>query len=144
MGFDEKDIKILKILKFQAELTTSQISKRTGIPITTIHNRIKKLKHLKIIKNYTVNLDYEKIGKPLKAFILIIVNQSKRSQNEIGKELKKIEGVESVDIITGTTDIIVVIRFKDMHILNELITEKIRKIKGIDKTETLMVLEEIN
>jgi DNA-binding Lrp family transcriptional regulator len=38
---------------------------------------------------------------------------------------------------------IVEIRAKDMHILNDLIKNKIRKIEGIDKTQTLMVLEEI-
>ena len=62
---------------------------------------------------------------------------------EIGKQIREIDGVESVDIVTGSTDIIVQIRIKDMHSLNELITEKIRKLSGIDKTQTLMVLEEI-
>ncbi|MBS3076933.1 Lrp/AsnC family transcriptional regulator [Candidatus Pacearchaeota archaeon] len=143
MELDQKDKKILQILKENANLTTSQIAKKTAIPITTVHNRIKKLNKEKVIKNYTLNLDFEKIGKPLKAFILVTINQSKISQSEIGKQIREIDGVESVDIVTGSTDIIVQIRIKDMHSLNELITEKIRKLSGIDKTQTLMVLEEI-
>jgi len=143
MNLDEKDKKILEILKEKADLTTSQISKKTRIPITTVHNRIKKLNKEGVIKNYTVNVDYEKIGKPLKAFILVTVNQGASSQSEIGKHVKSIDGVESVDIVTGAMDIIATIRAKDMHFLNELITKEIRTIKGIDKTQTLMVLEEI-
>jgi Lrp/AsnC family transcriptional regulator for asnA, asnC and gidA len=143
MEFDQKDKKILQILKESSNLTTSRIAKKTSIPVTTVHNRIRKLSKEGVIKNYTVNIDYEKIGKPLKAFVLVTVNQSKISQSKIGQEIKSIEGVESADIVTGPFDMIVEIRAKDMHILNDLITNKIRKIEGIDKTQTLMVLEEI-
>lgn len=144
MKIDDKDLKILEILKLNAELTTSRISKKTNIPITTIHNRIKRLKKIGVIRNYTVNISYEKLGKPLKAFALITVNQSILSQTEIGKKIKAIEGVESVDVVTGATDILAQIRAKDMHALNDLITNKLRTIQGIDKTQTMMVLEEID
>lgn len=147
MKLDEKDLKILDILKKNAELTSSQISKKTGIPITTVHNRIKKLKQSGIIKNYTVNIDFEKIGKQLTAYILITVNQSmlgkKISQHNIGKKLKLFEEVESADIVAGGTDMIIKVRAESMPKLNEFITEKLRNVDGIDKTQTLMVLEEI-
>ena len=147
MQLDEKDLKILEILKRDAELTSSQISKKTGIPITTIHNRIKRLKQKGIIKNYTINIDYEKLGKLLSAYILITINQSilgkKISQSQIGKKLKYFEEVESVDIVAGGTDMIIKVRVETMQSLNKFITEKLRNIEGIDKTQTLMVLEEI-
>ena len=147
MRLDEKDLKILNMLKKNAELTTSQISKKINIPITTIHNRIKKLKQEGIIKNYTINIDFEKIGKPLTAYILITINQSilgkKISQHDIGKRLKSFDEVESADIVAGGTDMIIKIRSESMPELNEFITKKLRNIEGIDKTQTLMVLEEI-
>lgn len=147
MGLDKKDMRILKLLKDDSKLTTSQISKKTAIPATTIHNRIKKMQKHGIIKNYTVNIDFEKIGKPLKAFVLITVNQNiahkKISQNDVGKIIKKFEEVEEVDIVTGATDILVKVRAENIHELNELITKKLRDIGGVDKTQTMMVLEEI-
>ena len=39
---DEKDEKILRLLKENSKSTTQQIAKKTLIPITTVHNRIKK------------------------------------------------------------------------------------------------------
>ena len=147
MQLDEKDNKILNILKTNAELTSSQISKKTAIPITTVHNRIKKLKQNGIIKNFTVNIDYEKLGKELAAYILITINQSilgkKISQHNIGKKLKSFDEVESADIVAGETDMIIKVRSESMKNLNIFITEKLRNIEGIDKTQTLMVLEEI-
>ncbi|MCK9595677.1 Lrp/AsnC family transcriptional regulator [Candidatus Pacearchaeota archaeon] len=147
MKLDKKDIKILTLLQVDSNLTTSQISKKTGIAITTVHNRIKKMQKQEIIKNYTINIDFEKIGKPLKAFILISVNQDSSnkniSQNEVGRKIKRLEGIQEVDIVTGTTDILVKIRAENMPVLNDLITNQLRKIPGVDKTQTMMVLEEI-
>jgi len=143
---NEKDTQILTVLKDNAKLTTSQISKLTRIPITTIHNRIKKLEKERIIKNYTLNLDYEKLGKPLKAYILVSVtplSHKKLSQEDIGKKIKSYENVETVDIVTGATDLLVQVRAENMKELNQFITNKLRNIEDIDKTETMMVLEEI-
>ena len=145
---NEKDQQILTVLKDNAKLTTSQISKLIRIPITTIHNRIKKLEKEGVIKNYTLNLDFEKLGKPLKAYILITINQhplsqKKISQEEVGKKIKAIEDVESVDIVTGNTDILIQVRAISMKELNSFITHKLRNIEGVDKTQTMMVLEEL-
>jgi len=49
---DDKDWQILEILKDNAKLTSHKISKKTAIPITTVHNRIKKLEMNGIIKKY--------------------------------------------------------------------------------------------
>jgi len=74
MKLDKKDLKILEILKENSKLTTSQIYKKTNIPITTVHNRIKKLENLGIIRSYTLKLDYNKLGKPITGFILVTIN----------------------------------------------------------------------
>jgi DNA-binding Lrp family transcriptional regulator len=148
MQLDDKDLKILEILKQKSNSRTSQISKKTKIPITTIHNRIKKLEKEKIIKNYTINIDFTKIEKPLKAYILISVNQGllsqeKLSQKDVGEKIKELEETESVDIVTGTTDMIVLTRVATINKLNEFLTKKLRNILGINQTQTMVVLKEI-
>ncbi len=49
---NKKDDNILNELKKNSRLTTSQIAKKTNIPITTVHNRILKLKDDVIKKVY--------------------------------------------------------------------------------------------
>jgi DNA-binding Lrp family transcriptional regulator len=144
MKLDEKDHKILEILKTNSNWGTNQISKKTKIPITTVHNRIKKLKDLEIIKNFTININHEKLGKSIKAHILITANQNKsHPQEQIAKKISKIKDVISVDIVTGTTDILATIKTNSINTLNEIVTHKIRNIEGVDKTQTIIVLKEI-
>lgn len=142
---DKTDETILELLKQNSKQTTSRISKKTAIPITTVHNRIKKLEKEGIIKNYTVNIDYEKIGIPLCAYIHITVNYelkdgTKLKQENIARSIKKLSEVEEVHIVTGGTDIIIKARFSDMKGMNSFVIDRLRSIQGIDKTQTMMVM----
>ena len=114
------------------------------MPITTVHNRIKKLEKEKIIKKYTILPDYKKLGKGILSYILVSVmymlpNGEKISQENLAKEIKKL-GAEEVSIVTGGTDIIVKVRVKDVDELNEFVIKKLRSVDGVDKTQTLIVL----
>ena len=41
---DEKDKRIIEVLREDSSLTTRQIAKKTRVPITTVHHRVRKLK----------------------------------------------------------------------------------------------------
>ncbi len=144
---DEKDSAIIAILKENAKLSTQQISRRTRIPITTVHNRIKKLEKQGIIKGYTVILDNKKIGKPLAAFILVTADykelkELKMSQYELARQLLKNPAVESSAMITGAADIIIKLRVGGIDELNEFVTTYLRNVGGVEKTQTAIVLNE--
>ena len=145
---DEKDERILDVLKENGKLSTQQISKKTSIPITTVHNRIKKLEKDGIIKNYTIVLDNKKIGKAIAAYVQIIVDykflkEKKMSQHDLAKKLKQHEFVEEVAMITGGTDIIIKVRVKNIEELDNFVTQYLRNIEGIEKTQTMVILNEI-
>ncbi len=144
---DKKDEAIISALKENAKLSTQQIARRTRIPITTVHNRIKKLEKEGVIKGYTVILDNKKIGKPLAAYILITVDYKllkklKRSQYELAQQLLKHPSVESSAMITGAADIIIKIRCSSVDELNEFVTVYLRNVEGVEKTQTAIVLNE--
>ncbi len=148
MKLDKKDLKILEILKENSKLTTSQIYKKTNIPITTVHNRIKKLGNLGIIKGYTLRLDYNKLEKPILGFILVTVNYllpdgTKIKQEEVAQKIKMLEDVEEVNIVTGVTDILIKVRTSSIEELNNFIIKKLRNINGIDKTQTMITLNNL-
>ena len=142
---DDKDLRILELLKENAKLTTHQISKKTAIPITTVHNRIKKLEQEGIIKRYTLVLDHAKLGRPMLGFVLVTVTYTlpsgkKISQEDAAKKIRALAGVEAVYIVTGGTDIIVKVRVKGVDELNDFVVRKLRTVDGVDKTQTMIVL----
>ena len=138
-------MKILDILKQNAKLTIKQIAKKTDMPATTVHNRIKRMENSGIIKGYTVSLNNKKIGKNISAYILITVDykllkEIKITQHDLAKRLRTHKFVEGVDMITGTHDIIIRIAVSDMGQLDEFVTKYLRNVDGVERTQTLVIL----
>jgi len=146
---DSKDELILRALEEDACAPKRALARKTGVPLTTVFHRIQKLEKDGVIKKYTVDLDFGKLGYSLQAFVFASVEQSagagSNPQQEIARKiLKKYASVESVSIVTGEIDLIIQARFKSVQDLNKFITQGLRNIAGIDKTVTQIVLEEIS
>jgi len=145
MQLDEKDFRILDVLRNEARDSISEISKKTGIPITTVYNRLQRMEQDGIIKGYSAVLDYEKLGLGVLAYILINISYSKHTgqkidQESIAKKIRSLENVSEVSIITGESDMIVKVRTKSISQLNNFILKKLRNIEGIDKVVTMIAL----
>lgn len=146
---DKKDLHILDQLKANAKLTTGQLAKKLNIPVTTVHNRIKKLEKIGIIQGYTIRIDHKKLGRPVVAYILLSVmyilpgSGKKIKQDELAARLKKFEEVEEVNIVAGVTDILLRVRVASVEELNDFIINKLRSVDGVDKTQTMMVLSRV-
>lgn len=141
---DKNDQKIIELLKENSKRPTQNIAQHTGLPLTTVHNRIKRLEQLGIIKGYTALVDDAQLGKGLTAYVLITVSSRtpagiRVSQEDIAREIKGM-GAERVSIVTGGTDIVAVVHAQDILSLNEFIIKKLRNIDGVDKTQTMIVL----
>lgn len=143
----EKDRKILNILKQDSSLSIREIAKKTLLPITTIHNRVKRLRQEGVITSYTVTLDEKKLGRGLTVYIITYVDieklrELKTSQHELVDKIKKLEYVEEVAIVIGEGDIILKVRVKDQQAYDAFLLNKLHQIKGIKGTKSLSVIYE--
>ncbi len=75
----------------------------------------------------------------VRAYIEIKVESGK--EKDVRNELRKIPEVKLADIITGDIDIIVVVEAETYNDIANIILEKIRRIRGIVRTETHIAFE---
>ncbi|MFA5108851.1 MAG: Lrp/AsnC family transcriptional regulator [Candidatus Micrarchaeia archaeon] len=141
---ERKDMAILQLLIDDSSLTKKQIAKTLGIPLTTVHNRISHLEKDGIIEGYRAKPNWKKLGFGIAAFINITINYSSKgySQEDTARKISQLDGVDSVSIVAGTYDIVAKVRKKDTDELNTFIINNLRKIPGIDKTTTVVILKE--
>ncbi len=73
-----------------------------------------------------------------KAFVLIetVVGRNK----DVVTALKQLEGVESVNTVTGPYDVIAIIKGGTLNAIGDLVTAKIHPIAGISRTVTCLVI----
>lgn len=144
---DKKDLQILELLKKNSKLTSQHISKKTLIPVTTVHNRVKKMEKTGVIKGYSVVLDHKKLGKDILAFILLttypnLPDGRKVMHAEVAKELDKHPSLTDIHVVAGVIDIILKVRAKNIDELSSII-EELRNVEGVDTTQTMVVLHSV-
>jgi DNA-binding Lrp family transcriptional regulator len=132
---DNTDKTIIEILKHDGRATYSDIGKRIGLSEGAVRKRIKALVDSGIIKRFTVTVG---LAEGAEAIALMSVDPSLPT-SEFSKALKKFSNVETVYEITGEYDIAVTISGLNITEVNECL-EKIRRLKGISNTNTMIVL----
>lgn len=134
---DERDDAILDVLRENSSLSIGKIARKTGIPIATVHHRIKKLRVEGIIKKYTVVLDQTKLGRKMIAHVLI---KAAPKSDHIGllEKLMKEERVEDGSAITGGFDLIIKVRVADMDELDQFVLKFLRTFDEISQTESMI------
>ncbi len=137
---DENDKKILRNLLFDARLSARQLALKLGMSTVTILSRIKKLENQKIIKSYTALLDHEKLGYDLTAIIEIIAKKDKII--EVEETLSKIENVCAVYDVTGSTDTLLIAKFKERSELSKFV-KNLSTIPNVENTITHLVLNTV-
>jgi len=147
VNLDEKDIQILRLLQEDCKRPVRDISRRIGSPITTVYARIKRLEEQGVIKAYKAILDAEKLGRGTTAFILASFRyrmpgiEKTLSQRDIAREVAKFPEVQEVHIITGDWDILIKVKERDVNAIGRFVVDKLRTIRGIERTLTCMVFD---
>lgn len=137
---DEIDHQILDILIENTRTPFTDIAKKLLISAGTVHVRVKKMEELGLIKGSSLILDYEKLGYSFVAYIGILLNKTNQI-NLVIKRLVKIPNVTNVHISTGKFNLYCKIRAKNTSHAKKIIF-KVDDIQGVDRTETMISLEE--
>lgn len=135
-----KDQGILNILLDNSRLSFREIAKKAGVSVVTVINRVKELEKEKIIRSYTAELDYEKLGYDVQAVIQLRIAKGKLF--EVEKRIATDPRVFAVYDTTGDFDALVIAKFKSRKILDNFL-KKIQRYDFIQRTETKLVLNTI-
>jgi len=132
---DDKDNRILKILKSNGRAGYGVIGEKVGLSEGAVRKRIKALSDGGVIRKFTVKIG---VSEGAEAITLLATNPSYPTQ-QVSKRIREIPNVETVYEVTGEYDIVTVISGMNVVEVNECI-EKIRRVEGIMKTNTMIVL----
>ncbi|MDY6770783.1 MAG: Lrp/AsnC family transcriptional regulator [Candidatus Nanohaloarchaea archaeon] len=131
---DELDRKIITKLQEDGRKSFREIASEIDSTAVTVINRVDKMKDKGIIRGYTVDIDYRKIGYHIVAAIELIVKGE--HMKEIEDKLYEHPRVTAVYEITGDTDILLVAKFKDRDQLGSFVVGDLLDSNMIEKTIT--------
>lgn len=140
-SLDKLDLQIIQAMMQDAEVSYADLGKQFFVSGGTIHVRIKKLEELGIVQGKRLAVDLKVLGYDIIAFIGIYLEKSSMYDN-VALALKAIPQVVRVNYTTGNYSMFVEIVCKDIQQLRFVLHDELQKIKGIERTETLISLEE--
>jgi DNA-binding Lrp family transcriptional regulator len=72
---------------------------------------------------------------------IVLLNVARNKINTVAEKLAEMEGISEVFSVAGEYDLAAIIRVKDNDGLAELVTNRMLKIEGITKSETLIAFK---
>lgn len=140
---DRLDKKILKLISQDARIPFLEVARECNVSGAAIHQRIQKLRNLRIIKGSEFVIDSYMIGYQTCAYIGIVLSDIKKF-SAVVEELKKIPEIVECHYATGKYSMFIKIYSKDNRHLLQLILEHLTLIDGVQHTETFQLsLDEI-
>ena len=146
---DNKDVEILRLLQEDCKLSTRELATKVNSPVTTVYAKMRRMEVLGLIKGYKAVLNGSKLGIGTTAFILTSVAYRQKdtetllSQREIAKEVSKFAEVQEVHIIAGDWDLLIKVRAEDVEAVGRFVIDKLRTVKGIERTLTCMAFDTV-
>ena len=140
-SLDNLDLQIIDHMMANAEISYAELGKKLFVSGGTIHVRIKKLQEYGIVTGTRLSVDLKLLGYDITAFVGIYLEKSSL-YDVVAEELKKIPEIIRLNYITGNYSMFLEIVCRDINQLRFVLHDELQKIKGIDRTETFISLEE--
>ena len=141
LNLDKLDLQIIQEMLQNAETPYAELGKKLFVSGGTIHVRIKKLEGFGIVKGKKLCVNLKQLGYDITAFVGIFLEKSSL-YDVVAKELEKIPEIIRLNYTTGNYSMYIEIVCKDINELRHVLHDELQKIKGIERTETLISLEE--
>ncbi|MBQ8142259.1 MAG: Lrp/AsnC family transcriptional regulator [Bacilli bacterium] len=135
--------KILKLLEENSRLSTSDIAKQLGVDEDSVIKDIAEMEADKIICGYHTIINWDKIvDEKVNALIEVkAVPQRGTGFDSIANRIAKYDEVDSVYLLSGGYDFMVIIQGKSMKEVSSFVFEKLSALDSIQSTATHFVLK---
>lgn len=141
LNLDKLDLQIIQIMMADAGISYADLGKQLFVSGGTIHVRIKKLQEIGIVKGTKLNVDLKLLGYDITAFVGIFLEKSSL-YDQVAEDLKKIPEIIRLNYTTGNYSMFLEVVAKDINQLRFVLHDELQKIKGIERTETFISLDE--
>jgi DNA-binding Lrp family transcriptional regulator len=138
-GVDDLDRKILSELGVDGRRPVVWLARKLRVPRATVQERLRRLFDSGVLRRVVAVPDHAQLGLGVTAYILAAFGPSEaRTQREVAEEIARLPGVFEVSLISGEWDILLKVRASSVEAVGELVVDRLRLIRGIERTQTCL------
>jgi len=142
MAFDPIDYQILDLLQTDAQTTQMDIAARVGLSQPAVADRVRKLEESGAIARYVARLDPRAMGNDIRAFVGVRISHP-RHHEPFARRILDLPEVLECHRVAGLDSYLLKVVTRDTESLDRLISDSLRRIAGVTRTHTTVVLSAV-
>lgn len=141
---DVIDRKILQTLQREARISNVDLAKRVHLSPTPCFERVRRLEEGGYILRYTAQLDPQKLGMGLLAFVEVSLDKTNPTAfDRFHEAVAAMPEVQECHMVAGGFDYLLKLRVKDMAGYRRFLGDRVSTLPGVSRTHTYFVMEEV-
>ena len=140
---DELDLALLRALAQDARQSQRALARGIQMSAPAVADRLARLERSGVIRGYRADIDWAALGLPVVVY-LAVTAAAGMDLSDIIREIQELPETETMTVVTGSLDLLVRLRVRDHTHLRELLLAKIFQINGVQRTETLLSIADID
>jgi Lrp/AsnC family transcriptional regulator, leucine-responsive regulatory protein len=142
VALDAVDLDLLRLLATDARMSQRRLARDLGMSPPAVGERIARLERSGVIRSYSVDIGWAEAGYPVTVYLTITAVQG-HPQGPVIEALRALPEVTDITVVTGAIDLLARLLVRDHNHLRELLLERVWQIPGVQRTETLLTLAEM-
>jgi Lrp/AsnC family transcriptional regulator, leucine-responsive regulatory protein len=135
---DELDLRILDALQRNARSTFTELGQVVGLKPPAVHDRVKRLEQRGYIRGYSAQLDAERLGLHLVAFVSCYTSPD-CAYDDFTRRLSEMPEICEVHSVAGEETFLCKVVTRSTQHLDELLA-RLKGTPGMARTKTTIVL----
>lgn len=141
---DRTDARLLHEVQTDARLTTAELASRVALSTSPCWRRLKRLEADGVIRGYRAELDAERLGWGVTAFVLVLLeNHSTRLGAQFEAAVGRIPEVIACHNVSGQYDFLLQVVARDLKSFGEFARDTIRTLPGVKEMNSSFSLREV-
>lgn len=137
---DDVDRTIVALLRQDGRMSVNEVANQAHISRATAYSRLERLRAAEVVTGFQATVDPGAIGLPVTA--LILVNLEQKNWPSVHDALGAIPGVQWSAFTSGSFDMVLLVRMKDVAALRDVVLVQLHGLKFVKSSQTVFVLDE--
>ena len=139
-SLDDTDRRIVALLREDGRMSVNEVAQRAHVSRATAYARLDRLRASGVITGFTAEVDPAAVGLPVTA--LILMNLEQKNWRAVHDALGDVPGVEWSAFTSGSFDMALLVRVKDVAALRDVVLVQLHGLKFVRSTQTVFVLDD--
>jgi DNA-binding Lrp family transcriptional regulator len=138
---DDVDRAIVAQLSEDGRMSMRALAARLHISRAGAYTRVQRLEETGVITGYTAQVDPQRYGHGLSAYVHLKIAQP--AWKQLRSRLLGVAEVEHAALVSGDSDIVLLVRTRDIAALRELVLNSFQNMPKVLSTQTVLIFDEL-